>query len=551
MQSENMTDHFFQSLPEHPLLQNFPRGISGQNLPPTGAWEDPKKVLESFPYQPGGLYHGMIDAKRIGINTDAHILTIGGSRSGKGTSSIIPNLILGYTGSAIILDPKGELASITAGRRGKGIRENKAGLGQKVFILDPFNASSRPERHSFNPLDLIPLYLRAEDGSNQENTLLVDDAALVAESLIIRSENGSDHWDDTAQDLLKGLILYVLLEESGTGRNLIRVREILRSGDIENRHKSNLFSSEETVLPEAPEKPSELLEWTLNRMVCLSEKTVGDTSLCRARQIMGACASSLLAKPDGERGSVLSTARRHTQFLDSDPMRDVLSRSSEGFSLADLKKEKMTVYICFPAGRMATHHRWLRLLISMTLEMMERDKKSKPDFPVLFLLEEFPVLGHMRSIETAVGQIAGFGVKLWFIIQDIPQLQKHYPHSWETFVGNSGVVQCFGMNDNTTLEYVSKRLGTTSIVMVSETGVSMTTIGTGNTGKSWSVSETTLMTPEEVSRFFSGRQNLQILFVPGLYPLVTQKVDYFKDNELVGCYDPDPRYRKCADIKGV
>ena len=85
--------------------------------------------------------------------------------------------------------------------------------------------------------------------------------------------------------------------------------------------------------------------------------------------------------------------------------------------MEDLKEKRVTVYLCLPATRLATHGRWLRLMVAMALEAMERTgplEMGKP--PVLFVLDEFAALGHMESIEKAAGQIAGFGVKLWPVI---------------------------------------------------------------------------------------------------------------------------------------
>ena len=75
---------------------------------------------------------------------------------------------------------------------------------------------------------------------------------------------------------------------------------------------------------------------------------------------------------------------------------------------------------------------------------------------MLFLLDEFAVLGHMRQLEDAAGQIAGYGVKLWPIMQDLGQLKALYRERWETFMGNAGVLQFFGNNDLTTLEWISQ-----------------------------------------------------------------------------------------------
>jgi hypothetical protein len=79
-------------------------------------------------------------------------------------------------------------------------------------------------------------------------------------------------------------------------------------------------------------------------------------------------------------------------------------------------------------------------------------------------MDEFAALGKMDVIETAAGLMAGYGVKLWPILQDLSQLKRHYPQSWETFLGNAGLHQFFGNTDLTTLEHVSKRLGKTAVL---------------------------------------------------------------------------------------
>ena len=112
-------------------------------------------------------------------------------------------------------------------------------------------------------------------------------------------------------------------------------------------------------------------------------------------------------KSDRERSAVLSTVRRHTKLLDYTAMRRVLS--GHDFDLADLKRDPkgVTVYLCLPASRMGLCNRWLRIFINQLLDAMEREK-TEPDAPVLVCLDEFPVLGYMRQLEDAAGQIASF-----------------------------------------------------------------------------------------------------------------------------------------------
>lgn len=86
------------------------------------------------------------------------------------------------------------------------------------------------------------------------------------------------------------------------------------------------------------------------------------------------------------------------------------------------------MFLSLPANLMEQHTRWLRLIISLALLAFEREHVA-PDIPVLLLLEELPILGHMAAIESAAGQMAGFGVKMWSVLQDLTQIQRHYRHA--------------------------------------------------------------------------------------------------------------------------
>lgn len=109
------------------------------------AWDAHTNWYEKSLSNPNRL--GSLDGRLIGLADDRHMITVAGSRAGKGVSVIIPNLIF-YPGSVLAIDPKGELASITARRRARDLK-------QKVFVLDPFERTAdwvKPYRASFNPM---------------------------------------------------------------------------------------------------------------------------------------------------------------------------------------------------------------------------------------------------------------------------------------------------------------------------------------------------------------------------------------------------------------
>src|SRR3546814_6325957 len=64
---------------------------------------------------------------------------------------------------------------------------------------------------------------------------------------------------------------------------------------------------------------------------------------------------------------------------------------------------------------------------------------ASPARPVLFLLDEFAALGRLEPVERAMGLMAGYGIQLWPILQDVHQLRALYERRAGTFLSNAGV----------------------------------------------------------------------------------------------------------------
>lgn len=59
-----------------------------------------------------------------------------------------------------------------------------------------------------------------------------------------------------------------------------------------------------------------------------------------------------------------------------------------------------------------------------------------------------------------MGLIAGYGIQLWPIMQDIHQLRNLYGQRAGTpFLSNAGVLQVFGVNNQQSAQLVSDLLG--------------------------------------------------------------------------------------------
>lgn len=456
---------------------------------PSSHWQPPESVEASdfWRYQPGGVFLGWSGSVPIGVKDDRHLLTIAGARAGKTSTVLIPNLML-YEGSALVLDPKGELASKTADHRASV-------LGHTVHVLDPWGLSGVTAA-KYDPL----ADLRAGHPDD-----LVDDAALIAEALISDSGENNAHWTESARAFLRALMLWMIHGAHGEPYTLAALPSLLAAAladdkkDDDKDDTPTLFEAMAWLQPHA-DTPPEVLDVIRNA----GEGMIGTSSR--------------------ERASILSTARNQLGFLESPQLRASLERST--FALADLKTaaRPVTVYLCLPASRMGTHAGWLRLVLNLAMAALERAKvEPPPPLPVLFMLEEFAALGYMRALEQASAYMASFGVKLWTVLQDLTQLKRHYKDGWETFIGNAGILQAFGGADQTTLEYLSKRLGETSVYIEEEHAAGTHAQSGGDTGIRKNFQRVPLLSPDEVAINFGRRFMSALVIAPDGRPITLQR----------------------------
>lgn len=278
--------------------------------------------------------------------------------------------------------------------------------------------------------------------------------------------------------------------------------------------------------------------------------------------LIARAANRFLGKADREAASVLSNAQRHTHFLDSPRIAKVLSRSD--FHFSDLRHRITSVFLVLPPNRMDAYSRWLRLLVSQALQDIARDaeqmapvavsatlaasqrpvaaqdgaqgasqrqKALNPTLgPALFLLDEFAALGCLEAVERAMGLMAGYGLQLWPILQDMSQLRDLYGERAGTFIANAGVQQVFGVNDFETAKWLSQMMGQETI------GYRTDSFKPGDAPSiSSNVTGRDLLTPDEIVQLPPENQ---LLRVQGQATAIAQKLRYYADPEFAGLFVP-------------
>jgi type IV secretion system protein VirD4 len=422
-----------------------------------------------------GIYIGNIGYQ---FSDRGHIFTCAGTRGGKGTNLIIPNLLgLGnYEGSWVVIDPKGENAAITARYQ----RER----GQDVVLLNPWGLLSEysGQVRSFNPLDILDI----------TSPDLVDDIQMIAEMIVpVDRDGNSRFFSDNARTIVAAMLLHIMVNMDKEFQHLGTLYKIMR------------YSKEETV--------EILAEMRKTRNIQHQELLDG-----AAQEVL-----KLMQSGDNAYGSILATALQCTNFLKSPSLQKSLQSDYVPSTLSD---GKSTIYVIIPADKLQSHARWLRLVVTTTMRAVIR----KPNKRVTFLLDEFAALGYLPEIETALSTYAGYNVTVWPILQSLIQLKSIYGDNWETFIANAAIRHFFSVNDNFSADYVSSALGTTTYVQK---------IGSWFVGTHYDTSVRLLVTPDEVRRF---SQDSIFAFLGNTPPSIFGKHPYYQIPEIVTRADDNP-----------
>lgn len=429
---------------------------------------------------------------------ETHLITIAPTGSGKLTAVQIP-VLMEYTGSMVVIDPKGQCAAISARQRRK--------LGQKVIIINPFDILKEEfekigitEFQGCNPLALL----------NKKDDNFVADVSALAEALVVGDDvgNSDPYWSNSARDLIACLIMYVCCSDKEENkRHLPRVRELLT------------LDSESLA--------EKMMEISKDKFKPMAQKAMRFT------------------REESSNASVISTAISNTLFLDDPKL--IANLEKDDFRFDSLKtNEKTTVYIILPAKFLLAYSQWFRLLITSGLDTLMSTHK-KADKNVLFMLDEFPTLGRLSSIETAIGLARGYGIQIWMFLQDIHQLNHLYKDKAESFLANTGMQQYFTPNDIVTAERISRRMGNTTLIdekvtrELSAWGIDMNNMPTN---VEISHKERPLNYPIEILSF---HKDIQLVFFSGNANVVVMDKNYYYDvgnyrENGIPLYNDDPYY---------
>lgn len=401
--SKRMYEKMFEGLcmaDRHYLKEKVRNEHGATDFSPDYALESENTRGEGGIYIGGGQYwRGM-----------GHILTVGGNRAGKGANLIVPALLspalADYGASFICLDPKGENAHVT--------RNAKAGQGYAIHVLNPLGIAGLPQSR-FNPFDVLDV----KTSSQSDVIAFCDTLAELALPLTEGASDGGAYYTRKGRELLAAFMLY-------------------------------LYDA----------KPHSVNFGTLRSMAYTSGKAL-DTLLfeMQCSTAYGGVIAEVAASFAGQRSGESQKAADYTIQAITDGLTAfknpdlVAATSATDFDVSTLVAQKTGIYVCLPQEDQSANAIWLRLVMGSLLRFVQ--KNYNPKRKLLFILDEFPILGHMRGILDSIGYIGGFNVTFWIIVQDYVQLQRHYGKAWESFIGNSNIKHFLRVEDVTTQKYAS------------------------------------------------------------------------------------------------
>jgi type IV secretion system protein VirD4 len=322
------------------------------------------KALGAFGHRGPGIVVGLDGKRPLYSIGDVHGLVLGPTRTGKGVNNIVPTLLT-WTESALVLDFKGELASVCGPMR--------AHVG-KVFTID----ATSPRSARFNPL------LAVRTGPE-----IVTDAQALAHMLInpdLHVSSGDTVWNDAAALVATALLVTARLSREPTlGHFHALLNDLMAGRPVPSPHPwaAGMIGR---VWKTWHEKTRSSVFFNLeSRLSFLASELV----------------QAVLSGDDFRADDLMAGDEPVTVFIGT-PLR--------------------------MAEAMRPLHRLLlaAFLGSLTASLDEtadgRPKKRK----LLMLLDEFPALGSIPAMERNMANLAGYGVRALLCAQDESQVVRVY-----------------------------------------------------------------------------------------------------------------------------
>lgn len=304
------------------------------------------------------------------FNGRESLITIARPGQGKTQAHVIRNL-LNLRSSAIVIDVKPEIYTLTAGWRKKA-----------VGPIQKFEPRNRADTLHFNPLDAV----RADpvDAFSDASRLV---------SLLMVPKNKSESksfWESRAAQLLAAAIFDVSVNPAAQPSGRRDMTAVVDWFSVSEKRFIN-------VVERLSSSPIRNLARLGNQLDAMDPET---------------------------QANLFETVLSHIQIWGSPQVEPIVGTTT--FDLTSLREQNGTIYLCVTESELVTYRPLIRAIIGHVFHHLREDKQRWALPPVTFFLDEFPQLGYMEEIEQMVALGRQAGLRLWFFAQSLGQISEAY-----------------------------------------------------------------------------------------------------------------------------
>lgn len=432
----------------------------------------------------------LTETEQMSLNTrktrkNLNVLAIGGSGAGKTRFFVKPNIMQANT-SYVITDPKGEILKET------GFFLKNQGYKIKVLNVIDMDYSSR-----YNPF----AYIRTE------NDVMKLINGLIKNTNPRNSGGASDpFWEKSEIALLQAIFYFMWYELVPEEQNFKTVMELLRYAIVKEEDEDYESDLDIIFKQLKEEKPNHIAVRQYNIFKQGAGRTIK---------------------------SILISVGVRLSLFNMQSVSDLTIK--DDLDLESIAYEKTALFVIISDSDTT-----FNFLVSMMYgQLFERlyyiadfkTKKGKLKYHVRFILDEFANIGQIPDFEKKIATMRSREISSTIIIQNMAQLKELYKDNWESITGNCDSTLFLGGQEQSTLEYISKRLGKETIDI---RNINYSKGRQGNLSYNYAIHGRELMQDNEIGRM---PDEDCILLIRGLFPFYSKKFNLEKHKNYKFLYE--------------